>query len=74
MKPIAPPNSANGANGLVPSKTGRMDKLRALRDQSPRDWRALRWLTFGIGIKRWGLMALLGFYVGVLPVTLGFSF
>ena len=37
-----------------------MDKLRSLRDQSPRDWRALQWLTIGIRIKRWGLLALLG--------------
>lgn len=26
----------------------------------PRDWRAVQWLTIGLGIKRWGLTALIG--------------
>ncbi len=60
--PIAPPAAEPNDDFEPPERTNgrRMDKLRSLRDQSPRDWRALQWLILGIGIKRWGLLALLG--------------
>jgi uncharacterized cofD-like protein len=34
--------------------------LRAVPLRAPREWRSVKWLTPGIGIKRWGVMALVG--------------
>lgn len=42
------------------SNTGRFSSRAA------RDWRAVQWLTPGIGIKRWGLIALLGLLCGMV--------
>ncbi len=37
---------------------------------SPRDWRAVQWMTIGLGIKRWGLLAL----IGLLLTAIGLLF
>lgn len=38
--------------------------------RAPRDWRAIKWLTPGIGIKRWGLLALLGLACAIIGAAL----
>lgn len=50
--------AAQDAAVQVPS--GKAGTLAKITPKPPRDWRALQWLTIGIGIKRWGLLALLG--------------
>ncbi|HEX8552883.1 MAG TPA: gluconeogenesis factor YvcK family protein [Abditibacteriaceae bacterium] len=51
----------------------REEALRLLKQplgKSPRDWRSIKWLTIGLGIKRWGLMALLGLLLAVAGALL----
>jgi uncharacterized cofD-like protein len=45
---------------LVPATGEPRARLTQLRNTSLREWRAIQWLTIGIGIKRWGLLALIG--------------
>lgn len=47
---------------------------RHLRAPKPRDWRAVKWLTVGIGIKRWGLLALMGIILAVIGAALSSAY
>lgn len=65
MKPLSPFKTdldKNLDSGLVASNgnTLKSQALAKINAKSPRDWRAVQWLTIGIGIKRWGLIAALG--------------
>ncbi len=39
-----------------------------------RDWRAMQWLTIGLGIKRWGLLALLGLLAAGIGASLSTAY
>jgi uncharacterized cofD-like protein len=49
-----------------PSSETPLQKIQKLQPRPPRDWRAIQWLTPGIGIKRWGLVALFGLVMAIL--------
>ena len=64
------------ANGHAPDGSqgnGRV-RLEKLRPSAPRDWRALQWLTIGIGIKRWGLLAMLGLILTASGLLLALAY
>ena len=46
----------------------------AARLKQARDWRAFKWLTIGIGIKRWGLLGLLGLVLTALGLLLALAY
>ncbi len=52
------------------------EEKRALKiaATSPRDWRAVQWMTFGIGIKRWGLLALIGLLMTATGLLFGLAY
>jgi hypothetical protein len=41
-----------------------------VQSQGARDWRTVKWLTPGIGIKRWGLLALIGLSCAIVGAAL----
>jgi len=45
-----------------------------LPTRSPRDWRAMQWLTLGIGIKRWALIVLIGVAMAALGTALSLAY
>ena len=62
-------------NGDVPNGDAPIspDKPRSLFQtppiKAPRNWRTLQWLTPGISIKRWGVLALLGLAMSILGAS-----
>ena len=56
MKPIPPLPTEITPSGAAMKSRGRAKIIT----KSPRDWRAVQWMTIGLGIKRWGLLALIG--------------
>ena len=46
----------------------------AARLKQARDWRAFKWLTIGIGIKRWGLLGLAGLVMTALGLLLALAY
>lgn len=40
----------------------------------PREMRAVQWLTVGLGVKRWGVLALLGVILVILGAALSFAY
>ncbi len=49
-------------------------RLLAKATSSPRDWRAIQWLTPGLGIKRWGVWALLGLLFAIVGASLATAY
>lgn len=47
---------------------------RVARVTGPRRWRAVQWLTVGIGIKRWGVLALIGLALAISGAALYFAY
>ena len=69
-------NLENGAaNGAAAShNTLKSQAMAKIAANPPRDWRAVQWLTIGIGIKRWGLIALLGLLMFAFGLLLALAY
>jgi len=66
FKAVADPPSGRGALRVLPRPI--------FNPRSPRDWRAVKWLKPGIGIKRWGLLALLGLVMAAVGAMLATAY
>lgn len=66
-------------NALPPNFVERRRAVRGLprsgfNPRAPRDWRAVQWLRPGIGIKRWGVLALLGLILAAVGAMLATAY
>jgi len=69
-----PVNSAQ-LQATVPPRRNLAPPLRIVpRASGRRQWRAVQWLTVGIGVKRWGLLALIGLSLAILGAALFFAY
>lgn len=75
---VATPSSVTKV--LAPQKPSHLRRARveleSLNDlpNRARDWRAVQWLTPGLGIKRWGLLALLGLLAAGIGTSLATAY
>jgi uncharacterized cofD-like protein len=79
VKPLSPfkadlDKNLDSGFGASDGNTLKSQALAKINAKSPRDWRALQWLTIGIGIKRWGLIAALGLLLFATGMLLALAY
>ena len=68
------PSTRSHSKVSRPSKRSSSARLASSRLASSQDWRAIQWLTVGLGIKRWGVLALLGLLLAVAGASLATAY